>query len=137
MKSGRSTPDYGAPSRGLRDEHSVTSGTQTTGSFFSDDEEVESAIGLVVDTCHAAIQDIGKARSQSSKAVLDTRHGCIERDRQPSVGSARMLTGQTNHKVVDAGYTHHEPLHGMSCTPLRHGQALKLTMCQLLFSQSR
>lgn len=113
MKSGRSTPDYGARSRGIRDEHSVTSGTQTTGSFFSDDEEVESAIGLVVDTCHAAIQDIGNARSLSSKAVLDSQHGCIERDRQPSVGSDRVLIGQTNHKMVDAAYPRHQPLHGM------------------------
>ena len=91
----------------------MTSGTQTTESFFSEDEDIESAIGLVVDTCHAAIQDLGTGRAHSAQAKLDIQQGCIERPRQACVDSARLHVGHTHHGKVDATYTGQQSVHGV------------------------
>lgn len=116
MKSGRSPPhDSGARSRGLLDEHSVTSGTQTTGSFFSDDEEVDSAIGLVVDTCNAAIQDMGNGKAHSFPQALDKHHSCTERPRYPNSSSMQRVlsVGRPGPKHTEHGGTNHQAVHSM------------------------
>eukprot|EP00892_Ulva_mutabilis_P004243 jgi/Ulvmu1/2190/UM013_0036.1 len=129
MKSERSSPpECSAQSRGLRDEHSVTSGTQTTGSFFSDDEEVESAIGLVVDTCHAAIHDMS-SKAHGVPTAFDREQSCTERHRHPGSSSIQRLlsVGMPYAKHGETGNTSELAVHS-TAAPQASASSVSLRM---------